>query len=173
MSIRTITAERAHELLRQGAALFDVRETDEHARERIPLARNVPLATLDASSLGADELGVVVFHCKSGARTAANATKLEAAACCEAYILEGGLDAWRRAGFPVLTDRRQPLEISRQVQMTAGALVLAGVLLGALVQPVFYAFAALIGAGLLYSGVSGTCGMAVILRRMPWNRRAG
>ncbi|HET9413521.1 MAG TPA: rhodanese family protein [Pseudolabrys sp.] len=171
MSIRTITPERASELLQEGAALFDVREADEHARERIGLARNIPLAMIGRSSLPTGDVQAVVFHCKSGARTAANAAKLEAAACCDAYILEGGLDAWKRAGLPVLTDRKQPLEIIRQVQITAGALVLAGVVLGAIVQPLFYLLAGLIGAGLVFSGVSGTCAMASILRRMPWNRR--
>jgi len=171
MSIRTITAERVSELLQKGALLFDVREADEHARERIGLARNAPLATLSRSSLPTGDVRAVVFHCKSGARTAANAAKLEAATDCDAYILEGGLEAWKRAGLPVLIDRKQPLDIIRQVQITAGALVLAGVLLGAIVQPVFYALAGAIGAGLVLSGVSGTCAMASILRRMPWNRR--
>ena len=171
MSIRKITPERASELLQEGAALFDVREADEHARERIELARNVPLALIGRSSLPTGDVRAVVFHCKSGARTAANAAKLEAAACCDAYILEGGLDAWKRAGLPVLADRKQPLEIIRQVQITAGALVLAGVVLGATVQPLFNALAGAIGAGLMLSGISGSCAMASILRRMPWNSR--
>ena len=60
----------------------------------------------------------------------------------------------------------------RQVQIAAGSLVLAGVLLGAFVAPGFYALSGFVGAGLLFAGVSGFCGMARLLAVMPWNRRA-
>jgi rhodanese-related sulfurtransferase len=171
MSIQRISPEHARDLLESGALLFDIRETDEHARERIPAARNVPLAAVAQSSLQADGTRKLIFHCKSGARTGANAMRLAAAAGCDAYILEGGLDAWKHAGLPVLTDRTQPLEIMRQVQIVAGGLVLLGVVLGSTLQPAFYGLAAFVGAGLLFSGLTGTCAMASILRRMPWNRR--
>ena len=61
---------------------------------------------------------------------AANAQRLASAAGCEAYVLEGGIDAWKKAGLPVAVDQRQPIEIMRQVQITAGSLVLLGVILG-------------------------------------------
>ncbi|HEX2527584.1 MAG TPA: rhodanese family protein [Geminicoccus sp.] len=85
-----------------------------------------------------------------------------------AYVVEGGLEAWKRAGLPVEQDRRQPIEVMRQVQIAAGSLVL----LGALVTPWFYALAGFVGAGLVFAGVTGTCGMASLLRHMPWNRPA-
>jgi rhodanese-related sulfurtransferase len=104
-------------------------------------------------------------------RTSANAEALAASANCQAYILEGGLDAWKRAGLPVAFDRSQPIEIIRQVQIAAGSLVLLGVLLGFLWRPEFYALSGFIGAGLLFAGISGWCGMAKLLELMPWNRR--
>jgi len=172
MAIQSVTPEQAHQLIANGALLFDIREGDEHARERIAQARNVSLATLGQSPLPTNGARAVIFHCRSGARTGANANRLAAAASgCEAYLLEGGLDAWKRAGLPVLTDRKQPMEIMRQVQITAGGLVLLGVVLGATVFPMFYGLAAFIGLGLMFSGISGSCAMASILRRMPWNRR--
>jgi UDP-3-O-[3-hydroxymyristoyl] glucosamine N-acyltransferase len=76
------------------------------------------------------------------------------------------------AGLPVAEDRRAPIEIMRQVQIVAGSLVLAGVLLGAFVAPGFYGLAGFVGSGLVFAGASGTCAMANILRRMPWNRPA-
>ncbi|MGN8000558.1 rhodanese family protein [Sphingomonas sp. 22176] len=153
-----------------GARLIDIRGSDEHARERIPGAINVPLDRL--RDLQCDG-GPVVFHCKSGMRTAVNAVQLgEAAGGAPAYILEGGIDAWRQAGHPTVTDRSQPLEIMRQVQITAGALVLTGVLLGMFVAPGFFGLSAFVGAGLVFAGVTGWCGMANLLRVMPWNRRA-
>ena len=172
MSIRSVTPEQARQLVADGAVLLDVREADEYARERIPLARNVSLAALSQASALTNGARALIFHCRSGARTSANASRLAAAAAgCDAYILEGGLDAWKRAGLPVLMDAKQPMEIMRQVQITAGGLVVLGVVLGATVLPMFYGLAALIGAGLMFSGISGTCAMANVLRRMPWNRR--
>jgi rhodanese-related sulfurtransferase len=64
-----------------------------------------------------------------------------------------------------------PIELMRQVMIAAGVLVLAGVILGTGVDPRFYALSAFVGAGLTFSGVTGMCAMANILRRMPWNRQ--
>ncbi|QXM24711.1 rhodanese family protein [Elioraea tepida] len=170
--LKTITPEQAAEMLRDGGAtLIDVREPDEHARERIPGAMNLPLSRLEEAELAVREGRPVLFHCRSGARTGGNAGRLAAkAGLCEAYIIEGGLEAWKRAGLPVAEDRRQPLELMRQVQIAAGAMVLLGVLLGALVSPWLYGLAAFVGAGLVFAGVTGTCGLARVLRLMPWNR---
>lgn len=172
--LKTISPDAAAVLLRQGeATLVDVREPDEHARERIPGARNLPLSRLEEAELAVQGGKPVLFHCRSGARTTGNAARLAAkAGLCEAYVVEGGLEAWKRAGLPVAEDRRQPLELMRQVQIAAGSLVLLGVALGALVAPVLYALAGFVGAGLVFAGVTGTCGLARVLRLMPWNRAA-
>jgi rhodanese-related sulfurtransferase len=170
MSLPTIDAARARLLLDQGAVLVDVREADEHARERVPGARHNPLSRLAAVEAPAGQ--AVIFHCRSGARTAANAPRLAAATRCEAYLLEGGLEAWKRAGLPVAVDRSQPIEIMRQVQIVAGSLVLLGVVLGVWVAPAFLGLSAFVGAGLAFAGISGWCGMARLLALMPWNRPA-
>lgn len=170
--LKTISPARAAELVRKGAVLIDIREADEHAREHIPGARHHALSRIDAESpaRGGDE--VLVFHCRSGARTMGNASRLSAASRnCETYILEGGLDAWKKAGLPVTLDRSQPIDIMRQAQIVAGSLVLIGVLLGAFVTPGFYALSGFVGAGLLFAGTTGFCGMAHLLALMPWNRR--
>ena len=172
-SLKTIEPQRAAELMRQGAVLIDIREADEHARERIPGARHHALSRIDADNLARPGDEVLVFHCRSGARTKANAPRLAAtAASCETYVLDGGLDAWKKAGLPTVVDRKQPIEINRQVQITAGSLVLAGVLLGAFVSPGFYALSGFVGAGLTLAGITGFCGMARLLALMPWNQRA-
>ncbi len=115
--MKTITPDAAAALLRDGATLIDVREPDEHARERIPGARNLPLSRLEETALAVQQGKPVLFHCRSGARTADNADRLSAkAGLCQAFILEGGLDAWQRAGLPVAKDRSQPLPMMRQVQ---------------------------------------------------------
>jgi rhodanese-related sulfurtransferase len=170
--LKTITPEAAATLLREGGAtLVDVREPDEHARERIPGARNLPLSRLEEAELAVHEGKPVLFHCRSGARTAGNAPRLAAkAGLWEAYVVEGGLDAWKRAGLPVAEDRRQPLELMRQVQIAAGSLVVLGVALGAMLHPGFFALSGFVGAGLVFAGATGTCGLARVLRMMPWNR---
>lgn len=170
MTLPTLSPADAKAAMDSGARLVDIRGADEHARERIPGALNLPLERI--GELTGDGRPVV-FHCKSGMRTAANATQLaKAAGGSPTFILGGGIDAWRGAGQVTITDRSQPLEIMRQVQITAGALVLAGVLLGLLVAPGFYGLSAFIGAGLMFAGLTGWCGMANLLRAMPWNRRA-
>jgi rhodanese-related sulfurtransferase len=170
MTLATLSPADTRAAIDAGARLIDIRGPDEHARERIPGALNLPLDRIgDLPSDGRP----VVFHCKSGMRTSANAGQLAVAAgSAPAYILKGGIEAWRGAGQPVVADRSQPLEIMRQVQITAGALVLAGVLLGLFVAPGFFGLSAFVGAGLLFAGTTGWCGMANLLRVMPWNRRA-
>ena len=166
-----IPAEAARLLREEGAALIDVREPDEHAREHIPGARSLPLSRLEQTDPAVQQGRPVVFHCRNGARTQANAARLASKVPgCEAYVVEGGLDAWKRAGLPVAEDRRQPLELMRQVQIVAGSMVLLGVVLGALVWPWFYLLSAFVGAGLVFAGITGTCGLARVLRLMPWNR---
>ena len=171
MSLPTINPTDARRLFDQGATLIDIREADEHAREKIPGARNLPLSKLDEADLAAHQKPII-FHCKSGARTQANAPRLaeKLDAACEAFVVGGGLDAWRKAGLPVATDRRQPIELQRQVQIGAGSLVFFGTLLGLLVSPWFFALPAFAGAGLMTAGLTGFCGMARVLMRAPWNR---
>lgn len=161
-----ITPHEAQRRLAAGAVLVDIRSADQHARAHIPCARNIPLNRL-ARIDGAPE---VIFHCKSGMRTAAHAAALAASTDAPVFLLDGGLDAWRKAGLDCRIDAKAPLEIMRQVQIVAGTLVLAGVLLGFTVAPGWFGLSAFVGAGLTFAGISGWCGMARLLALMPWNR---
>ncbi len=172
MSTPTISPQEARKLLDAGAVLVDIRAADEHAREHIPGARHVPLEQLQQADLPSGEGAVIIYHCKSGNRTRMSAGQLKQAASCDTYILEGGLDAWKKEGLPVKADASQPMELSRQVQISAGSLILLGVILGALVSPWFYILSGFVGAGLVFAGVSGFCGLARVLMHMPWNRKA-
>lgn len=154
--------------------IVDVREPDEHRREWIEGATNLPLSDLSQTNGLEADGKTIVFHCKSGMRTIAHAPTLsELARQCGAtagYVLEGGLEGWKAAGHKVHTDRAQPLELQRQVQITAGTLVVTGLLLGLMVHPGFLGLSGFVGAGLVFAGVSGTCGMAKLLALMPWNK---
>ena len=113
MTIKTISPAEAHRLVNEGASLIDIRSPDEHARERIAGALNVPLDRLSADAASGH---VLVFHCRSGMRTAQAAPSLAAAADGrDCYILEGGISAWGNAGLPVEKARGAPIELQRQV----------------------------------------------------------
>jgi rhodanese-related sulfurtransferase len=148
MSLATITPDEAAALLREGGAiLVDVREADERAYAHVPGSAHLPLSRLAEAELAVQAGKPVLFYCQSGARTAQNAGALAARAGeAEAFIVEGGLAAWQRAGLPVTANRRAPLPLMRQVQI--------------------------VGAGLVMAGITGLCPMANALALMPWNRRA-
>ena len=164
-----ITATEARLATAAGATLIDIRTPDEFAREHVPGSVNIPQDQLEAASLPA---GPLVFTCRSGARTGGCASRIAAAAGPNARILEGGLSAWAAAGGPVVTDQSQPIPIMRQVQIVAGILILAGALLSVTLNQAFIGLSAFVGAGLIFAGITGWCGMAHLLARMPWNRAA-
>ncbi len=99
MPLPHIDANKARQLVDAGAILIDIRELQEHAAENIPGAINQPLSGLAGKTLNAAP--VIVFHCKSGARTRMNAAGLASCTDAEAYILDGGIEAWKAAGLPV------------------------------------------------------------------------
>lgn len=174
MTIPSLSPTEARALLAQGAALIDIREPDEHARENIAEAHLLSLSAIEnGDRLGPfEDYDTVIFYCQSGTRTTQNAQKLaQAVAPAKVFILEGGLNGWKKTGEAVLKDRSQPLPIMRQVQIGAGTLILLGVILGYSVHQAFFLISGFVGAGLLFAGVSGFCGMARLLGVMPWNRR--
>ena len=184
MSLPHISPADAKKLVDAGAVLIDIREAHERAHASIPGSAHLPLSRLGAAELDTSGAEKVVFFCKSGMRTASNAKALAGTTDCTAYILDGGIDKWRAVGLPIEaeaapqagaaatqpTAAAAPIDVVRQVQITAGLLVLAGTALGAYVSPLWYALPAAIGAGLILTGATGSCAMARILMRMPWNR---
>ena len=105
--MKTVTPEHAVELVKSGAVLIDIREANEHANENIPGARHHALSQIDAQHPVQTGDTVLIFHCKSGARTNMNAQRLAASAGqCEVYLLGGGIQAWKRAGLPIGTTNK-------------------------------------------------------------------
>ena len=170
--IREISAAALKAGLERGeVALVDVREPVEHAGERIAGATLMPLGQFIAQRARDVANGrTLVLHCKSGGRSAKASRAMLDAGTESITHLAGGIDAWKAAGLPVERDANAPISIMRQVQITAGSLVLLGVALGFGVSPWFFALSGLIGAGLVTSGITDTCGMAMLLSKMPWNR---
>ena len=163
-------ASLAERIAQGSIQIIDIREADEYAREHIAASQSLPLSSLNQAlpNEGKD----IVFTCKSGQRTKANSEHLAACAPVPAYVLEGGLDGWKRAGFASVIIRSKPIDMMRQVQMIAGSLILLGVVLGTLVHPGLYGISAFVGAGPLFAGLTGFCGMARLLAFAPWNRQS-
>ncbi|PTM57294.1 rhodanese family protein [Phreatobacter oligotrophus] len=171
MTIKHIAPAEAFAMLSHGAILVDIREMDEWRREHVPLASHHALSAIERDPPKAS--GAVIFHCRSGNRTSVNAQRLAATVPgAKVYVLDGGIEAWRDAGLPIVRDVKQPIEIMRQVQIVAGTLVAVGTALGVLIHPGFLAVPGFVGAGLAFAGVTGTCAMARILSLAPWNRPA-
>ena len=155
---------------KQGLLLIDVRTPGEFSRVHADGARLMPLDRLDADAVRGACAGdaPVYLLCQSGARAAQAARKLGAAGV-DAVVVEGGTSAWKSEGRPVKRGR-QVISLERQVRIGAGILVLTGLLLGWFVHPGFLFLSALVGAGLVFAGVTGACGMAFVLGKMPWNQ---
>jgi rhodanese-related sulfurtransferase len=154
------------------ALLVDVRPPEMSAAERIPRATSLPLPALARPTLPTPGARKLVFQCEVGiASEKAGKKMLEAGWPGDVYHLPGGIRAWKRAGLPVERAPGSTLSIQRQVQIAAGSLVVLGVILGAAVTPWFFALAGFVGAGLVFAGATGTCGMAALLARLPHNRR--
>ncbi|KAA9000755.1 DUF2892 domain-containing protein [Affinibrenneria salicis] len=172
MSITNIPPRVALEKLNAGALLIDIRAADDYAREHIAQAQNIPLEQLAARKPQLNGGRAVIYHCRSGQRTRMHADALAADLQCDSYILTDGLEGWKQAGLPTVIDRDRPLELNRQVQIAAGGIVVLGFLLGLTISPWFHILSGFVGAGLIFAGVSGFCGLARVLMKMPWNRKA-
>lgn len=163
--------------LAQGdTVLVDVREDHERASEHIPGSAHAPLSRFDAAGVQRQHAGKrVVFHCRSGKRSADAAGRSGAAqGGAQTFHLVGGIEGWKASGRAVERAAGAPkIDVMRQVQITAGSIVLIGVGLGAFVHPAFLGVSAFVGAGLVFAGASGWCGMAMLLAKMPWNRSKG
>lgn len=122
MAIANITAKEAKKLRDKGALIVDIREVGEFAREHIDGAQNMPLSKIWKANAPAGE--IVIYHCKSGMRTQTNSARLPSDGC-EAYILKGGIEAWKRAGLPVEAGEAQPLGFVQKVLIGAILFVLA------------------------------------------------
>jgi rhodanese-related sulfurtransferase len=157
------------------ATIIDVREPGEFAGGHVPGSINVPLSRLPAHDFGGSAGREIVLVCASGRRSERGCEALAALPALSGVTvrsLQGGVGAFKAAGGTLSSTGKGVMPIERQVFAIAGALVLLGVLLGSLVHPGLYGISAFVGAGLLVSGLTGFCGMALILAKAPWNQRA-
>ena len=173
MSVPTIDPRQAQQRWGEDhARLIDVRTPGEHRAEHVAGAELIPMDEFDAASLASGEQSPIWLLCRTGRRARDAGEKLLAAGAQNVRVVEGGLEAWREAGLATVRGKGA-ISLERQVRIGAGSLVLLGVGLGWLVHPGFYGLSAFVGAGLVFAGVTDYCGMAMVLAKLPWNRRRG
>lgn len=159
-------------LEQQEAIVIDVREPSEHAAERIKGASLLPLAHVCKQKLPPLNAKKLVIHCRSGKRSQQACEKLLAEEPnLEIYNLEGGILAWDKAGYAVERSGKFFLPLDRQVQLVIGGCVFLGSILSCVVSPWFLLLTGFFGLGLLFAGITGYCGLAVLLAKMPWNQK--
>lgn len=169
--MKTITtSELKKRLDKDEVLLIDVREPAEHRSECIDGACLIPLGEISIEKLPSTKRPIVI-HCRSGKRSADACTKLLASnPSLDVASLEGGIVAWSQSGFNVKKSGSNILPLDRQTQITTGFIAFSGTILGTLINPGFYILPGFIGAGLMFAGLTGWCGMAKLLAKMPWNR---
>lgn len=152
--------------------LLDVRTHSEYASAHVPAAKSIPLHELNVESwLAQHKNGTPIYVlCQAGARAAKAIQQFEHAGCEDCVLVEGGTQAWIDARLPVHRNGERTLPIMRQVQIVVGSLSTAGAILALTVNRWFAGIPLVLGCGLLFAGITGTCGMALLLARMPWNR---
>ncbi len=176
MSVRTISpAElyQTHIAAGRPCRIIDVRTSGEYARLHAQGTMLVPLDRLDPRAFMAEcppDAGPLYVICQSGARAAKACEKFHAAGFSDVRSVQGGTLAWAQAGLPVVRGPAGTISLERQVRIGAGVLVLLSAVLGWLAHPLFFLLCALIGAGLIFAGLTGFCGMGLLLAKLPWNQ---
>jgi rhodanese-related sulfurtransferase len=173
MNVTTISPQQLADLCKSGKIdLIDVRTPVEYRELHATPSRNVPLDRLDPAKVMQARNGSkdepLYLICRSGSRGRQACQKFLAAGFTNVVNVEGGTLAWAECGLTVVRGQKA-ISLERQVRIAAGLLVLLGALLGWLVHPALVGLSAFVGAGLVFAGVTDTCGMGMLLARMPWN----
>ena len=174
MNVALISPQALADLCkRQQIELIDVRTPAEFDEVHIAAAKNIPLDRLSPSALMTARENrkgePLYFICHAGSRGRQACEKFISHGYAHVANVEGGTEACIAAGLPVIRGRKT-VSLERQVRIAAGSLVVVGAVLAWFAHPAFLALPAFIGAGLVFSGVTDTCGMGLILARMPWNQ---
>ncbi len=164
-----ISPQEAHKKYMDGSArLIDIRSPEEFAQMSIAGSLLAPLPVVTLQHFQASEAQELIFLCRSGNRTESASNTLQKLHT-HTYALDGGIIAWQKAGLPVRESKAFALPLERQIFIAAGSMVLMGVM-GSFVWPPALFLAGFVGAGLVFSGISGFCGLGLVLAKMPWNR---
>lgn len=166
----TISVQQLNDLQKRSPLdVIDVRTPAEYREVHVDWIKNLPLDSLDPSRLASeDQKAPLYVMCRSGQRASMACKKINATGQRKAICVVGGMIAWEEAGFDVQRGKKT-ISLERQVRIAAGSLVLIGIALAYFVSPLWIGLSAFVGTGLLFAGITDTCGMGILLSRMPWN----
>ncbi len=150
--------------------IVDVREAVEYQSEHLEGTVNVPLSCLAKSLEKIKKDGPVYLLCRSGARSNQAAQELQKNGYEKIVIVEGGLESLKPLGCALIKGETKAWAMDRQVRLGAGLMTLIGILGFWLIHPGFLFLPVFVSCGLIFSAVTNTCGMAMILGRCPWNQ---
>ena len=177
--MNTITAKEFLSLKKSNPdiVVIDLRTPAEVEKERLEDCHCIPVHEINTENVksllqekGKNSSETIYLLCQSGKRAEMATQKLATDDELKTVILHGGLNAIKSEGETTITSKRKVIPLERQVRITAGALVLTGIVLGFAVNPSLFYLSAFVGAGLVFSGITDTCPMAMLIARMPWNQ---
>lgn len=172
--IKQKSVQEINKLINGGACqIVDVREYSEFETEKIQQAKLVSPSNFERQIEEIDRSQPVYLMCRSGNRAKQAAEKLIKRGFGDVHVIEGGMLAWESANLPTVKGASKVWSLERQVRFAAGSLVVLGTILSLLIHPYFIALSAFVGAGLVFAAVTDTCGMAMMLAKMPWNKTTG
>ncbi len=154
--------------------LIDVRTPVEFESKHATGATNLPLDEISCEELKnlsqEQKEKTFMLLCQSGTRAKTAIKRLEKECADNVFCVDGGTNAWESAGLPILHGKKT-MSLERQVRIAAGFLVALGVTLGYFVHPGFIFLSGFVGLGLMFAGITDTCGMGIMLSKMPWNKK--
>jgi rhodanese-related sulfurtransferase len=155
-------------------AVLDVRTPAEFAECHVASAKLAPLDALDpkkaAGALKPAPGMPIYLLCKSGGRATKAAEQFIAAGIANVCVVTGGTEACVSANVPVVRGGKAAIPLDGQVRIAIGTFILLLWLLARYVHPFFGYLILAMAAALIVSGITGFCGMAILLGKAPWNQ---
>jgi len=170
---KTITIQELKKVLEKNnnnSIVIDVRSKKEYDAVNINESINIPLDQIEKHKKELEKYDTVYIHCQSGNRSQKACQYLSDLKNTNVVNILGGIQEWQSKGLPVVKSKNIHFSIIQQVHIIAGSLILLGVILSKFLNPNLIYLSGVIGAGLLFAGLTGWCGMAKILSKMPWNK---
>lgn len=173
--MNSITTQEIVDQMENGIAfqLIDVRSPTEYQKIHAQPASLQPLDSLNPKAIiekhGEHSTIPIYLICKTGARAGMAWKKFQQEGYENVFVVEGGTEGWQKNGLSVV-EGKPTMSLERQVRIAAGSLILLGCILSLIVNTTFIALSIFVGAGLVFAGLTDTCGMAMLLAKMPWNQ---
>lgn len=170
MTVSLLTPGQTEQMLLNGAVLIDIRRPSEFNTEHIPQARSVPLPMLEPDTLDIPADSAVIFNCQTGHRARLYANRLEQSVQNDIYIVDGGINAWKKAGLAVEKNASHYRTTGDQVKIAAGLLIITGMTCGYFFNPWCYWVVVLTAVDLVVGGICKTSVLRAMIQQLPRNR---